>query len=196
MGVNWLTAHIYAEAMKVGSEFPPILVGNYGGKFYIVDGWHRVEAKKELGEEYISAQIKRFENLKDLFLAAVKANITHGRALGVQERVRIIDKLREMKFTYQEVSKILKIPIDSIKKLQVRVIMGPDGKPIYTKGMLFHAEADPTEVDQTHFSVRNVTSLLQQLIDLLESGEYPLKDSSVKAMTERLYDLLSKLLGA
>jgi len=45
--IGWLTAYQYAQAMRAGSVFPPIMVGEYQGEKYVVDGWHRVEAKKD-----------------------------------------------------------------------------------------------------------------------------------------------------
>jgi len=197
MKVGWLTAYQYAQAMKAGSVFPPILVGKYEGKLYVVDGWHRVEAKKILGEEFIQATIKEYTSEKDIFLDAIKANVAHGRPLSVQEKVRLINKLEEMNFTREQISEIVFVPADMVEKLRVRTIIGPNGKPIYLKSVVAKSVTDSTEaseVDMDKFSVRTVKDLLSQMIALLEAGIYPLEDEDVKELTVKLYTLLGERL--
>ena len=38
---DWRTIWEYQDAMKIGNEFPPILVGQEGGKHFGIDGRHR-----------------------------------------------------------------------------------------------------------------------------------------------------------
>ena len=195
---GWLTAYQYAQAMKANSIFPPIVVGIFEGKKYVVDGVHRIEAKKLLKEEYIDAIVKKYENEKEMFVDAVRLNSTHGRQLSVQEKVRIIDKLKNMQFELQEISELVKVPIDKISLLQQRIIIGPKGESIYLKSVLSNAGVGTEtlqKVDQTSFSVANVTALLSQLIELLESGFYSIEEASIKEMTIHLFQLLQKKLG-
>jgi hypothetical protein len=63
----------YAEAMKAGSKFPPIIV--FGD--WVADGFHRVEAAKKAGLTSIEADI-RPGTKRDAILFAVGANATHG----------------------------------------------------------------------------------------------------------------------
>ncbi|MCJ7631088.1 ParB/RepB/Spo0J family partition protein, partial [Candidatus Bathyarchaeota archaeon] len=195
---GWLTAYQYAQAMKANSIFPPITVGIYKGKKYVVDGVHRIEAKKMLKEEYIDAIVKTYESEREMFVDAVKLNSAHGRQLSVQEKVRIIDKLKKMRFKLQEISELIKVPIDKIGLLQQRIIMGPKGEHIYLKSVIANTNAgDGTlqTVDQTSFNVASVTALLTQMIELLESGAYSIEQPQVKEMTVRVYHLLQEKLG-
>jgi len=197
MKVGWLTAYQYAQAMKAGSVFPPILVGKYERKLYVVDGWHRVKAKEILGEEFIQATIKEYTSERDIFLDAIKANVAHGRPLSVQEKVRLINKLEEMNFTREQISEIVFVPADMVEKLRVRTIIGPNGKPIYLKSVVAKSMTDSTEaseVDMDKFSVRTVKDLLSQMIALLEAGIYPFEDEGVKELTVKLYALLGERL--
>lgn len=45
---NHLTAYSYAQAMRAGAKFPPIVVAKINGQLILVDGKHRLEAKKIL----------------------------------------------------------------------------------------------------------------------------------------------------
>lgn len=70
----------YAEALRVGHEFPPICVVYDGfASYWIADGWHRFGAYVENGERMIPAIIVKEGNERDALLYAVtKANRTHG----------------------------------------------------------------------------------------------------------------------
>lgn len=194
---GWLTAYQYAQAMKANSVFPPITVGIYAEKKYVVDGVHRIEAKKLLKEEYIDAIVKKYDSEKEMFVDAVRLNSTHGRPLSVQEKVRIIDKLKNMQFELKEISELVKIPVDKIEGFQHRIIIGPKGEHIYLKSVLSHSDAGSATlqiVDQKSFSVANVSMLLTQMIELLETNVYSIEDVAIKELTVHLYQLLQKKL--
>lgn len=195
---GWLTAYQYAQAMKSNSVFPPITVGIYRQKKYVVDGVHRIEAKKMLKEEYVDAIVKTYKSEREMFVDAVKLNSAHGRQLSVQEKVRIIDKLKKMRFKLQEISELIKVPIDKIGLLQQRIIMGPKGEAIYLKSVLTNVDAQAgtlQTVDQSSFNVASVTALLTQMIELLESEVYSIEQPQIKEMTIHLYQLLQEKLG-
>lgn len=196
--VGWLTAYQYAQAMRAGSIFPPIIVGIFKGKKYVVDGFHRCEALKIIKEEYVQAQVKPFKTFQEMFIESVKLNSMHGRPLSVQEKVRIIDKLEEMKLNIEEICNIVKVPIDKIQLFKARTIIGPDGKPVYLKSVVARAEAEKTDalnIDMDGLSVRSTTNLLKQLIELLESEVYPIADEDVKELTINVYSLLGNILN-
>lgn len=44
-------------AMRQGDSLPPIEVWAWDGKFYVLDGHHRVAAARALGDDYISAHV-------------------------------------------------------------------------------------------------------------------------------------------
>jgi len=196
--LSWLTAHQYAQTMKSGVEFPPVLVGRFEGKLYLIDGWHRVEAKKNLKDEYVQAQVKNYPSRREMFLDAIKLNIAHGRPLSVQERVRLIEKLKGMRFELEQISEVLHAPVEDVKLLSARVVYGPDGQPIYAKGLTAHLATDETSImdlDQSTFSVRNVSALLKQLIAILEHPDvYPIQDEDVKELTAKAHGLLVNIL--
>lgn len=193
MKTGWQTAYQYAQAMKAGSEFPSILVGSLDRKHYVIDGWHRIEALKMLKENYVHAIIKPFESKKEMFAEAVRVNSKHGRPLSVQEKVRIIHKLGELKFSLKEISKIVKVPVDKIELFKVRTVIGPNGKPVYQKSVT--TKAGITEpINQSSFNVRSVRHLLVQLVELLETGSFEFDDDEVKGLAGRAYNLLGEKL--
>lgn len=182
MTTNWITAYEYAQAMRAGAAFPPILVGSIDGKNYVVDGWHRCEAKRQLKDEYVSADIKRYSDFKEMFLDAVNLNVNHGRPLSMQEKVMIIDKLKDMRFTIEKISEIVRIPLDKISRFEARtVINAMTGEKVYLKAPMeevlrtnpeaFHELNARINVDeiQKPFAAVTQNQIMIQFLHLLET---------------------------
>lgn len=194
---QWQTYYKYAQAMKVGDIFPAIMVGEYNSKLYVVDGWHRIRAKQLLKEKHIQAFVKKYKNAQDIFLDAIKYNISHGQPLSTQEKVRLVHKLGEMDFELEQISKIVKIPTDKIELFQDRTIIGPNGHPKYLKSVVARAKPDEKSalaIDQGILGARTTTNLLQQLIELVESNVLNLEDEGIKELAIKLYGLLQEKL--
>lgn len=86
----------YAEAMRDGAEFPPVLVywsddADYGarGKF-LIDGFHRYRAAVRAGRETILAEV-RPGGLMEALWASLTANATHGLRRSRADLQRAID---------------------------------------------------------------------------------------------------------
>lgn len=67
----------YAEAMKEGAVFPPVVVFNDGESFWLGDGFHRVSAAEMAGIDLLEADVKEGD-LRDARLYAIGANASHG----------------------------------------------------------------------------------------------------------------------
>lgn len=199
METNWMTAYSYSQAMRSGEVFPPIIVGSFEGKLYVVDGWHRVEAKKMLKEQYVQGIVKDYNDKKTLFLDAIKYNISHGKPLSSQEKVRLIYKLKEeMGFDVAQIIGIVKVPMDKIELFKARVLTGVDGKPIFLKSVVARSRASDEAkraVNQDVLGSFNVVGLLSQLIELLESGVLDVDDEAIKPLAVKILGLLQMKLG-
>jgi transposase len=67
----------YAEAMKRGDKFPPVLVYSDGKKHWLSDGFHRIQAAKNTELKTIEAEIREGDKL-DALEYALGANAAHG----------------------------------------------------------------------------------------------------------------------
>lgn len=67
----------YAGAMESGAEFPPITLIYDGSQYWIVDGYHRLEAAKSLGRPQILATVE-FGTLEDAQWQSFGVNAAHG----------------------------------------------------------------------------------------------------------------------
>jgi len=109
----WLVAYQYSQAMKAGAIFPPIILGEYKKKLYLVDGRHRINAHKLLEHDTIDAIVKKYTDKKTMFVDAVKFNNIHGKALTVADKTKIFGTLRNWKYPDLTISTLLNTPIDN-----------------------------------------------------------------------------------
>lgn len=80
------TVKAYANAMSSGSEFPPIKLGEIGGRLFLIDGFHRYEAARSIGRYWLEADIVPMTE-REALKASALANLTHGRQLTKTEKL-------------------------------------------------------------------------------------------------------------
>lgn len=195
---SWQTTYDYAESMKAGAKFPPIIVALYKGNYYLVDGRHRLEAYRLNKEEYVQAEVMRNKTEHQIYLEAVKRNISHGRPFSVQEKVGIIKRLQDIDYDLDKISKIVNIPVKRIKQFIVtKVTSTLSGEPVILKAPLEHFAgiqvSDDFEQRQDKFSAHSQIDLLDQTINLLENELIDLTDDEVVKKLEKLALLINRL---
>ena len=67
----------YAEAIKAGAEFPPVVVFHDGADYWLADGFHRFHAHAKAGKASIPAEVKAGTQ-RDAVLYSLGANCAHG----------------------------------------------------------------------------------------------------------------------
>lgn len=72
------TIHNYANALKDGVEFPPVVVFYDGKDYWLADGFNRYYAHKMIKRNEIEVDVRR-GNILDAKLHACGANATHGQ---------------------------------------------------------------------------------------------------------------------
>ncbi len=201
---DWLTVYQYTEAMKSGSVFPPIVVGVWRGKKYVIDGWHRCEAVRKLGRDCIKAVIKKYKKYRDMFADAVRYNSTHGRMLSSQEKARIIQKLNQMGFSKVQISEIVKVPVEKIERFEVKVVRNVvTGKPIVLKAPVEEAvqknpeileKIERGEISQESLATRTQKHILRQLLELLKNDLLDVTDREIAEYLSEIYMILGEKL--
>lgn len=112
-GPDWQTVAKYADAMRLGDEFPPPVVGKRKGRYVIIDGVHRYQAYEKLDASAIECVICEAPESKWLFLAA-QYNVRHGRPLTKQDRIAIANKLKVSGVSWPAIEKLLNVPKDKL----------------------------------------------------------------------------------
>jgi hypothetical protein len=80
----------YAEAMKAGATFPPIVAFFDGTNYWLADGFHRVRASIVAGLKGIDADIRQGTQ-RDAVLFSVGANAVHGMRRTTEDKQRAIE---------------------------------------------------------------------------------------------------------
>ena len=90
--INLSVVEEYAEAMREGATFPPVIV-YYDGEFYwLADGFHRVRAAARADIERIAADICQGTR-RDAVLHSVGANACHGLRRTNADKKRAVETL-------------------------------------------------------------------------------------------------------
>lgn len=74
---NEQTIEEYADAIKQGDEFPPLLVYFDGTHYWLVDGYHRYHAHKKAGKAGVNCEVVN-GTFTDAVLRATSVNTKHG----------------------------------------------------------------------------------------------------------------------
>ncbi|KAI9129589.1 ParB N-terminal domain-containing protein [Acaryochloris sp. CCMEE 5410] len=82
----------YAEAMKRGATFPPVVVFFDGSKYWLADGFHRIAAKQANGDLEILAE-EKIGSRRDAILFAAGANVMHGLRRTNADKHRVVERL-------------------------------------------------------------------------------------------------------
>lgn len=84
----------YAEMIENGVVFDPIKVWQRpDGRIWLIDGAHRLEAHKMVGQDYIKAELINCSDEVDYRVKAIEANLKHGIPLMKEEKVLLAQAL-------------------------------------------------------------------------------------------------------
>lgn len=119
---NQETSQRYADAMSCGAEFPKIVVAEKDGKYILVDGKHRLNAFEINRVKIIEAEVLYGLSDKEIFIESVKRNINHGIPFSEQDINEIKITLEDFNLGIEEVSSIVRIPIDKLSSFVAKEI--------------------------------------------------------------------------
>lgn len=122
----------YAQAMKDGAVFPPVVVFADGSKFYLADGFHRVGAAKANRLKEIDADVRQPVNgesaQRSAILHACAANDTHGRNRTAEDKRRAVETLLKdpewSKWTDREIARQCRVSREFVNRHRTRLING------------------------------------------------------------------------
>jgi len=211
---SFQTAYGYSQAMLSGTTFPNIVVALYKGKYYLVDGKHRIEAVKILKQSKITAEIVSGLSREKIYEEAVRRNVSHGKALTVHEKRVIALKLRNWKYDKNQISELIQVPAEKldtfIAQRLVNAITGKviaegtkdeqyETKQMIVKSVIKNASetnltcSDIEDVQKGVYS-GNQASMLRQVISIIQAGLLDLDNKEVAKLATELRTLLDNKL--
>lgn len=197
---DFVTVARYINAMNAGAEFPAITVAELNKKYYLVDGLHRLKATKAIKKTHILCEVIKLADKKQIFIEAVKRNITHGHQFSTQEVVNITITLEQWNMSKNDIAEIVRIPTDKISKFVATRAVRVNGtdEQLALKKHLQHLAGSEQAVDfeSDMGSLKGGESqknLLDNLIVLLENNWINMNNVEVAERVSTLYKLLGKL---
>lgn len=95
IGLNEDCTNEYAEEIRNGANFPPLIVYDDGEKLLLADGFHRLAANLQAGVETVEATIYKGTE-REATLHAVAANAAHGlRRTNADKKVAVTTLLKD-----------------------------------------------------------------------------------------------------
>ncbi len=196
----------YVADMKRGASFPNIYIAKFKGKFYLVDGRHRLEAYIILGDKHIQCEVKdNFPSFNDIYLASFRANDKHGHRLTREDRMKVALKLAEFKFDIDDISKLTRIQVSTIdnvisSKVQ-KLVIGQQVKSgrlprVYTDKMKRREETKVDVVDTVKIKIESKDDIqiyeLEQILKYFKETKLLLDDKKVSNLIRNIKKVLKK----
>lgn len=104
--LNMFAVEDYAEAMRAGATFPPVVVFSDGQDYWLADGFHRLAAAERAELETVAVDL-RSGTRRDAILYAVGANADHGiRRTNADKRRAVLTLLEDDEWSKWESPRI------------------------------------------------------------------------------------------
>lgn len=142
LGMSQETIDGYAEEMRVGTAFPPIVVFYDGKHHWLADGFQRTLARAQAGFDTVDADIRKGTQ-RDAVLYACGANAEHGLRRTNEDKRRAVETLLRdeewAKWSDNAIAKVCKVSNHFVAKtkaslgtLQVTAAPEPSAPRKYT----------------------------------------------------------------
>lgn len=136
--LNQATIGEYAEAIRLSTELPPVVVFFDGVHFWLADGFHRFHAHREAGALEITADI-RTGTQRDAVLYSVGANAAHGlRRSNDDKRKAVITLLNDPEWSSwsdREIARVCGVShtfVANLRKPEVATVATPQPAQVAT----------------------------------------------------------------
>lgn len=99
------------DAISMGAVLPPVIVED--STKYIIDGWHRVTAIKELhgNEAFIDVELREYASQAEAFEDAIVLNAGHGMRVSPSDYGAIQQRAAALGLEQKRIAVALKVPI-------------------------------------------------------------------------------------
>jgi hypothetical protein len=88
--INFVTVADYADDMRAGALFPPIVVFNDGADYWLADGFHRLQAAQQAGMDELAADVRQ-GTLQDAQWYSYSVNQAHGLRRSNEDKRRAVE---------------------------------------------------------------------------------------------------------
>lgn len=134
--INYDVVTTYAEKMREGIVFPPVVAYFDGANYWLADGFHRYHGHKANASKDIEVDVKEGTQ-RDAQLYSFGANDDHGLQRTVQEKrravLRMLDDFEWSELSDREIARICKVSHPFVSKLREGLKEVATPKPVAEK---------------------------------------------------------------
>ena len=135
-GMNLETIEDYADDMRRGDQFPPLVVFHDGkSSYWLADGFHRLRAARAIGSKTILCEVRR-GGKREALLYSVSCNAMHGlRRTNDDKRMAVSKLLKDKewsKWSDNKVAKICHVDNHTVMRLRKSLGKSPSERRTYT----------------------------------------------------------------
>ena len=182
------------EAMMAGVVMPPVVACRKTKR--VVDGFHRTSAAIDSdAEAVIPVEWRNYKGNKERFLDAMRLNAGHGLKLTSYDRARCIVMSKKFGIDLTAAAEALSVTMKKLEKIIAHKTAILNGERVAIKRTLHHKaglSVTAAEMEGNKRAVgHNQLFLINQVINLIESGVLDTKNEKVMAGMNRLYALLA-----
>lgn len=185
--INEDTVSEYAENIKAGDEFPPVLAFFDGISYYLADGYHRVHAHKRADKVSILCDIEN-GTIRDAILRSLNVNSKHGmRRTNADKRKSVMVMLNDeqwRKWSNSEIARQCDVSVSLVASLRagdspseikyttktgkVAIKAKAAGRPVKELDLKEPAKPEPEKIESEEFDPRDelIERLTQENSDL------------------------------
>jgi ParB-like chromosome segregation protein Spo0J len=132
VAMNEETIEEYAEAMRNGDKFPPVVVfSDDGASYWLADGFHRYHAAKKTANKWTLPAEIRDGGKREAILFAVGANASHGLRRSREDKRNSVLKLLNDKewsqWSDREIARRCQVSPDTVNRIR-RSLSESDGE--------------------------------------------------------------------
>jgi hypothetical protein len=196
--VNEQTIADYAEAMRAGAKFPPIVADKKGRR--IVDGWHRGKASQRAFGVTATVEVdfRSYPNEQAIVLDAVRLNAVHGQRFSHYDLRHCVILCERVHISAEKIAGALGLTLDKFKRIsENEVHRDEEGNPICAgKQPSMHLiEQGKPITDRQNSALAGMlgngqTFTINQVSRLIEGRLLNKSDERIMAALEKLYGLL------
>jgi hypothetical protein len=185
----------YADMLREGAVFPPVLIYDDGEKKYLVDGWHRYFAHKLAGFLEIEVTIRK-GGFRDAQFCSFGVNGTNGQPRSIKDKRKALfcmfDDVEWDSMSDREIARHCYVSHTFVSKLRSEYGSSPDKIKVKNAGKEYIVEKkqkdEPEEtaqaVDPAEDKVVELATEINALNEELEATQRRLAIAAVQATPE------------
>jgi DNA repair photolyase len=195
----------YGRVMKEGAKLPPIVVFQDGKKYFLADGWHRLEGAKSFGAKEIEADVHEGSQ-RDAVQFALGANDKHGVRRTNADKRRAVEIVLDdevwRQWSVNRIAKLCNVSWDLVEKTRKIYLLKLEDSLLVERGGKEYLQKKGKRQGKKKKSLTPVGGIVDMLDSVAEikrgfrEDNHPDAVEALNDVVDRLQRIVGKATGA